>query len=180
MALATSTWVAIGSAVASAAGGIQQRKQAKAATKSAKEDQEQANMIARKEEQARLNETRRQQVREERIRRATIAQQSANTGVGASSGEIGALSSLGTQIAGNQASLTRQTMTADSISALNQSAQSNMDRANESMQKAGLYDSIFSASSGIAINGLLNKPVSEPVSSNNVSPQARGKKNIFT
>lgn len=146
MALATSTYVAIAAVAASAAAGYEQRRQSKAAAK----DQEEAAETARAEEMARQNETRRQQVREERIRRATILQQSANTGVAASSGEIGAVSALGTQTAVNQASLSRQQGTAEGITELNQSAAQHELKGQEAAAIGSIAGSIFSYSAPYA------------------------------
>lgn len=140
MALATSTYVAIAAVAASAAAGYEQRRQSKAAAK----DQEEAAKTSQAEEMARQNETRRQQIREERIRRATIMQQSANTGVSASSGEIGAVSALGTQTAVNQASLSRQAMTAQDITNESQQAAQHELKGQEAAAIGSIAGSIFS------------------------------------
>lgn len=80
--------------------------------KSAMEDAEKANRraaaTAQNERMNRDLETKRQQLRQERVRRAQIAQSSQNTGVAASSGQVGAESAINTQTGQNISNITSE------------------------------------------------------------------------
>lgn len=80
--------------VASVGVGIAQNQRARKAQKEA------ANVQAAQNKQQEMEE-RRRQIREERIRRARIEQASTNTGVSASSGEMGAVGALSTTLNAN-------------------------------------------------------------------------------
>lgn len=140
---AVSSIIAAAALAATAASAYEQRQQAKAA---AKERKEQA-AISSAEQQAQQQGQRRQQLREERIRRAQILQASENTGVTASSGQLGSVSALGTNTASNVASLSRQANAATGISS---SAQREAN-ANLRGQEAAAIGGIASNVSGTAI-----------------------------
>lgn len=90
---AISTIVAVASLTLTVA-GMQQQGQAAKAQKKARNEEKARNTAQQMAE-------RRQQVREERIKRARVMQASENTGTAGSSGELGAVSSIGTQLGAN-------------------------------------------------------------------------------
>lgn len=112
------TVAAVATAVIAGASAYEQRRQGKRAA----EAEEDAQKVAKAEQEAQRMEKTRAQIREERVRRAQITQSSTNTGVAGSSGEAGAVSSLGTQLGANIGSMTRQTNTANAISGFEQKA----------------------------------------------------------
>jgi hypothetical protein len=103
MALATTTIIAVAALAASAYGMKRQQD----AMQAARKDQKKASDVSAAETAAQRQQNIRDQVRQDRIRRAQIISDSANTGTTASSGEIGAVSSIGTQVASNVGSINR-------------------------------------------------------------------------
>lgn len=101
MALATSTWVAIGVAAAGAAASNNQSRKSQAHQDNAEE----AKVAAQQSADA---EMRRQRYREERVKRAQIIQFAQGSGVSQSSGVEGATSSLATQVGSSVAFQTGQ------------------------------------------------------------------------
>lgn len=81
-------------AITATAASIQQQGQAAKAQKKMRNEEKARNTAQQMAE-------RRQQVREERIKRARVMQASENTGTAGSSGEIGAVSSIGSQLGAN-------------------------------------------------------------------------------
>lgn len=84
------------SAIIGVIGGI---AQANAASQAAAAEKEARN-IQGAQQQTASAESRRQRIREERIRRAQILAVSENQGTGASSGQVGAVGALSTNLAG--------------------------------------------------------------------------------
>lgn len=96
--MAAVTTIIAGAALAtSALSAVEQQKQAKRSAKA----QEKIRNEERAQNVSRQLAERRQQIREERIKRARVLQSAENTGTAFSSGESGALSSLGTQLGSN-------------------------------------------------------------------------------
>lgn len=126
--------IAIGSAY------VQNEQQRKAAGEQKDARKEQQAMNA-----AQAAQERRQQIREERIRRARILQASENTGVTASSGEIGSVGGMATQLQSNVGFNRGMQRSADAISNFQQNAQDAMDRAAMAQQIGQLGQSIFGA-----------------------------------
>jgi len=91
---------------------------------------------------------RRSQVREERVRRARVMQSSENTGVGESSGEFGALGTLGTNLAVNMGSNAGKLAASERTSGYAQDAANFMGQAQRSDKLFNLSASIFSNSGG--------------------------------
>lgn len=141
---AVSSIVAAAALAATAYAGYEQRQEAKAAAKEKKE----ARAVAGAEQSAQQMETRRQQLREERIRRAQILQASENTGVSASSGQLGSVSALGTSTGANVASLSRQANTATGIGAAEQRAANAQLRGEQAAAFGGISSTVF----GTALN----------------------------
>lgn len=84
------------SAVVGVIGGIAQAN----ATASAANAQREVNNIQGAQQETAAAESRRQRIREQRIRRAQIVAASENQGTSASSGQIGAVGALSTNLAG--------------------------------------------------------------------------------
>lgn len=153
--------VAIAALVVTAASAYQQSRQASAAAK----DRKEAGRVSQAEQAAQQNQSRRQQVREERVRRAAIVQNSQNTGVGQSSGEIGATSALGSLIGGNLAGMQRQQNSAGAIGGLQQSA-ANADLSGAKWGAIGqVSGSIFGAALG-QIGSPSSPSINPPVTQN--------------
>lgn len=151
---AVSSIIAAAALAATAAASYEQRQQAKKAAKERKEER----AIAGAEQSAQQMESRRQQLREERIRRAQILQASENTGVAASSGQLGAVSALGTSTGANVASLSRQANTASGISAASQRAANADLRGAEAAGVGQIAGSIFSTAVSAGALDVFNQP----------------------
>ena len=82
----------------------------------------------------------RKKIREERLRRAKIVQQSINTGVSGSSGELGAVSALGTNVGDVVGASRGASVAADRVSALNQKAADHTFKANQIGHTVGLFN----------------------------------------
>lgn len=136
--------LAAASLAVSAYSTIQQQsaqEEAADAQKKANEEQKAANA-------AQAAQERRAQIREERAKRARMVQSSENSGVTASSGEIGASGSLSTNLGANIGFNLGQLQTASNISDLNQSAQNHIQEANMWGGVGSLGLNIFNASGG--------------------------------
>lgn len=158
MAVATSTIIAA-AAVAVAAGSAYAANEQ---SKDAASQRKKAGKVSQAEQEAKANEGRRQQIREERVRRASIMQSSENTGVAASSGQLGSISALGSQVGGNISSINRQSETAAAITGYNQSA-ANLDyRAGQTQQIGNFAGTVFgfAAPMAVADQKALNSPKS--------------------
>jgi len=94
MGLETSTIIAIAASATTTAYSIDQNQKAKAEQKKQQQIQRAGNLAQQQEE-------RRRQIREERIKRARILQSAENTGTAGSSGELGGIGSLATQLSNN-------------------------------------------------------------------------------
>lgn len=152
------TIIGIASLATGVAGAVAQKQaQDKAASAQKKSAAEQAK--ARQEQQAgqaaQAAQERRAQIREERARRARILQSSENTGVGISSGSLGATGSLATELGANLGANLGAQQRANNISSFNQnaadylsSAQSHINTANTWGQVGSLSTSIFNSVGG--------------------------------
>lgn len=80
--------------------GVVNTANASANAKKSAAAQRESNNIAIAQGQIEARENRRQLLREERLRRARLMQGAQNTGTAGSSGETGALSAIGTNVAG--------------------------------------------------------------------------------
>lgn len=159
--------VAIAALVVTAAASYQQSQQAKAAAK----DRKEAAQVGQAEQSAQLDQNRRAQVREERVRRASIIQNSRNTGVGESSGDLGAQSALGSLIGSNLAGMSRQQSSATAIGNNMQSA-ANADLAGAQWGAVGqMSSSIFGTAASIAMTP---KPTTQVKPTPSTSPSVFG------
>lgn len=165
---------AIAAIVVTAAASYEQSRQAKAAANERKD----ASRTAQAEQAAQQNQNRRAQVREERVRRATIVQNSQNTGVSQSSGELGATSALGSLIGGNLAGMQRQQNSSAAIGASNQRA-ADADLSGATWGAVGqISSSVFGFAAGAAMNKK-TPDVNPPVGQNSSPVVARSQTNIF-
>src|SRR5574341_325386 len=132
--------------------------------------QQEAQQEARKEqkkakaEQGAINaakaaQEQRQQIREERIRRARILQASENTGVSESSGQVGAVSGLSTQLQTNLGFNEGMISSANRITEFQQNAADALGEADRWKQIGSLSQSIFSAA-GTYARGVSAAPTS--------------------
>lgn len=142
MALASSTiaLIGLGTAAAGTAVSVTQGKKAQAAQRESMQAQEQANAEQRAAQAQSAAQERRAQVREERVKRARILQASENTGVEGSSGEMGAMGGLATNLGTNLGINAGAIARGQRVSALGQQAANANYRASGAMgasQNAG-------------------------------------------
>lgn len=158
MAIATTTILAaaaLGVAAYSAYEGYEARKDARANAERAFEQGEKARQEQRAANAQQQAAERRAQIREERVRRAKLLQAGENTGVGASSGMMGAIGGLATTLASNLGINAGRAMTGDAISNyqqqaswFNMQADNDMNRAQNMKELFSLSTQAFSASGG--------------------------------
>lgn len=100
---AVSTLAMVGLAVAAVgtAGSLYMQSQANSAAQDAAKAQRKAAGVQVAQNASQAAAERRQQAREERIKRAQIMQAAENTGTASSSGEVGALGGMNTQLGAN-------------------------------------------------------------------------------
>lgn len=134
------------SALVGVVGGIAQAGAASAAAAAQRE----ARDIQSAQQQTAGAESRRQRIREERIRRASIIAGSENQGTGGSSGQVGAVGALSTNLAGMIGSSIGESKGNAAVnrnlqSAANSTAQGNMIGAwtNTIQQGLGGFQSVF-------------------------------------
>lgn len=118
----------------------EQQRQSKRATRAQKE----ASNIAEAQRKNEEMDQRRQQVRQQRIRAAQIEQGAANQGASDSSGELGSLSALSSNVASNLATMSGRSAAASGIYSANQRALN----AQSAAQTAGAIGQI----GGLAMN----------------------------
>lgn len=114
------------SALVGVVGGIAQASAVKAAASQERE----ARNIQSAQQQTAGAESRRQRIREERIRRAQIIATSENQGTGSSSGQIGAVGALSTNLSGLIGSSLGESKANQAISNRLQSASNSTSQAN--------------------------------------------------
>ena len=151
MALATSTIAMIGLAI-SAGGAImsyQQQQKAQSASQRAARDQRRAQGVATAQNAQQAAQERRQQIREERIKRASILQQSENTGTATSSGEVGSLGGMQTHLGANLGFNQGAFMAGQQISGFNQSSANHMQTAQSAQGRAGMWGQVSSIGGSI-------------------------------
>lgn len=128
-------------AAASVVTGVMSLKNAKKASAERRE----ANNIQAAQQKNDSVEQRRKAVREARVRRALILQQSENAGLGQSgSGTIGASGVINTNLGGNVAQASGQTLAINGINKRNQNAANYDFKA----QQWGAFGNIFSSAIG--------------------------------
>lgn len=125
----------------------------KGATEDAAKAQRKAASTAQNERMNRDLETKRQQLRQERVRRAQIQQSSQNTGVAASSGQIGAESAINTQVGQNISNITSEQQANLAIGYYQQKASDAQVRAQSGQQFTQLAMTGLSLYSGFGAAG---------------------------
>jgi hypothetical protein len=152
MALATSTIIGIAS-LAVAAGGAymsyQQQREAARNQRRAADEQRKINAQTQARQAQDAARERRQQIREERVRRARILQSSENMGVSNSSGQIGAVGALSTNLSSNIGDNLGALQTARTISGHSQRQADFTSAANQNMANANLWGQASSFGSSI-------------------------------
>lgn len=143
------------------------RQQKKAADK--EEDAQAAALAEQKAQQAQQT---RAQIREERIRRAQILQSSENTGVSASSGALGSVGALQTNVGANLAAATRSANTTTAITGFQQQAADYRSKANTIQAVGNLTSSAIFAGGGLFANSATptDTGVNAPVAPGSQSP----------
>lgn len=132
-------------AVAAAASTYSAVQQNRAQKRAAGAQQDAADTAAAEQKNQEM-EARRQQIRQQRIRTAQVQQAASNAGASQSSGELGSLSALSTNVGANLANMASQVKAAEGIGAANQrvlDAQSNASQW-------GLYGSIAGSVGSLA------------------------------
>lgn len=149
---AISTIVAVG-ALAVAAGGTYMSYQQSQAANSARKDaaREQTNIrseqAAQNAQQAQIE--RRQQAKEERVRRARITQGAVNTGTNQSSGMLGSIGNLATNLSSNLGINQGALASGGRISMFSQNAADASGRAAQNDFNAGMWNQFASLGSSI-------------------------------
>lgn len=158
------------SAVVGAVEGIKARNDAKDAAGRAAEEQRKARAEQAAGNAATAAAEKRQQIREERVRRARILQGAENTGVEGSSGEMGAIGSLSTQLGANLGFNLGAIQRAENIGVFNQNAanagtdlQNAQINASNADSLFGIGASLFSKAGGSISGGSIfqRDPVAE-------------------
>lgn len=138
------------SVIGTAYSSIQQNR----AQKNAARAQREASDVNQAQQKNQEMEARRQQIRQQRIRAAQVEQAAANTGVSNSSGEIGSISALATNVGSNMAQLSSQASAAQGIGQANQNVADSIGRAQDWQMFGQLSGSVGSLASSIG-TGLL-------------------------
>ena len=151
MAVVTSTLVAlsVGLSAASFVAGEMARSDARSAQNKARGEQEKIQGEQRAQNAAQAAQERRNQVREERVRRSRILQSAEGTGVSDSSGEFGALGSLGTQLSANVGGNLGKLASSERTGVYAQNAANFMGEAQNAMFNAQQADKLFNLSTSI-------------------------------
>lgn len=132
-------------AVAGTAYSINEQEKAKDKQKEAVKEQRKARNEQKAQNEAQAAQERRKQLREERIRRAKILSTSQAAGATGSSGEVGALGGLSTQLSTNLGANLGALNSAADISLFSQNAanfSSAADQSNANAQMAGQVSSL--------------------------------------
>jgi len=127
--MAVGTWVAVISTVIGAATSVDASNKQKAAARDQKDEQ----AIQRNKQSADDAIARRAEIRQERIRRAQIMQQAANSGAAGSSGEANSISNLSASIGANLSGISHGAQTTDQMNFMENKIQGNIDSANQSL-----------------------------------------------
>lgn len=146
--------VAIVATVASTAVSITAGNKARADQRHANDLQQQAANEQRAQNAQDNAAAARQQYRQDRIARARILQQSANTGTDMSAGEQGALGSLQTQYSQNQGTIAGQYQRGVTIGNLQSEAGQSIFNANQTLSRGQSLSTIFSSVASVAEAGM--------------------------
>lgn len=120
--------------------------QSQRASKKAANSQKEASDIAAAQQKQQMMDERRNQIRQQRIRTAQIEQGASNVGASMSSGELGSLSALSTNVSNNLARLSGSNLAAQGIASANQSTLN----AQQDIQTAGAISSLGGSALSLA------------------------------
>lgn len=129
--------------------GIEGRKSAARAQDKAREEEKRINAERRGSEAAKAAAERRRQIREANIRRAAILQSAENSGVSASSGALGSVSALSTNLGSNLGFNLGETSRAGRIGGSMDSISNFQGQANRASNRAAMWGDVGSFSQGI-------------------------------
>lgn len=146
---ALTTAALFGLAAGATAYSVQKSENAEDAQYEAANEQKKAIRSQQSQNEAQAAQERRRQIREERIRRARILATSSASGTVASSGEIGAIGSLSTQLSSNIGFNKGAINTANDISLFNQRASDFTSEAN----KLGAESQMWGQIGSLAMSG---------------------------
>lgn len=141
-------------AIASLAVGTASYVEQKNSAEDAQAAQQKAQSVQKGVQAAQAATERRNQIREERVRRARLMQASQNTGTVSSSGEMGAIGGLSTQLGTNIGTNLAMKAAGQEISLYNQQASDAMFSAQQAGQLFSLAGSVFGATAGKAVSGM--------------------------
>ena len=135
-------------AIGTVASISQSRKAAAAQQESSRwQEQTQAEQAAANAREAAI--ARRQQIREERVKRAQILQASETSGTADSSGELGAVGGMSTQLGSNMGASQGMLMQGQRISFNNQASANWASKAGTYQNRAGFYSSLGNVGFGL-------------------------------
>lgn len=137
MGLETATIIGIVGAVSAVAGttaSVIQGNKARADARAATDKQEQAANEVGAQNAQQAAEAQRQQLRDARVRQARVMQSSTNTGSDMSSGELGAIGAVATNLSNNQGISLGAAQRSQTITDLNQSAANDMFNSRQDSQ----------------------------------------------
>ena len=132
-------YVSAGAAVVGTVMGYQSQQAAKRNAKESADAQRSAQAEQRARAAAQAAQERRQQIREERVRRARIIQGAENGGVAESSGAMGALAGIATNISANLGANQAMLDSGARISAYGQVAADSNTAMNENLSEARMW-----------------------------------------
>lgn len=140
--------MAEGAAIAALVVSLYSANEQRKASNEAAKDQKEANKVKTATQRAADIAAMRQKAREERVRRARIQQAAENTGVGGSSGEVGALSAIQTNLASANAFQAGTAAAAGSVTRRLNSAAGHEQDAAKWGQIQGIANTVFGATGG--------------------------------
>lgn len=147
--------IAAVAAVAGTAASVVAGNQSRAAARHSADLQEQAQDETLAQNAQNAAEQQRQQLREARVKQARILQSATNTGADQSSGELGAIGAVATNLSNNQGISLGALQRSQTIGNLNQDAADSRFEAQQDAQEGQLYGSIGSV--GQSIFGVASK-----------------------
>lgn len=121
-------------AVAGTAASVVQGNKARADARAASDKQQSAANEVQAQNAQQLAEAQRQQIRDDRVKQARVMQGATNSGADLSSGELGAVGALATNLSNNQEQSLGAAQRSQTISDLNQSAANDLFSSRQDSQ----------------------------------------------
>lgn len=128
-------------AVAGTASSVVAGNQARASARHSADLQQQSVDVTMAQNASQAAEAQRQQLRDARVKQARVQQGATNSGADLSSGELGAVGALATNLSSNQEQSIGAVDRAQQISSLNQQSANSMFESREDSQKGAEYGS---------------------------------------